>query len=295
MRQAHRAAAFVAVAAAALTFGASAARAEYVDHQEKKFTVAGKPEVVLATFDGSITVRPGGNGEVAVTIEKHAASKDAADRMEVHAEQTGNHIVVEVKEPGGHTWNWGWNNARSAKLIVTVPASSDIHAQSGDGSIDVERISGTVEMSSGDGAIHGRELSGALRVRTGDGSITLEQVSGSLDLNTGDGSVKVDGKLSTLHARSGDGSITIRATPGSSAEGDWDIITGDGSIVLELPDGFGGELDAHTGDGHVNLENLVLSNVTGRISKNDLRGRLGAGGKSVHVRTGDGSITLRKS
>jgi DUF4097 and DUF4098 domain-containing protein YvlB len=295
MRQAHRAAAFVTVAAAALTFGAAAARAEYVDRQEKKFTVSGRPEVVLSTFDGSITVRPGGNGEVAVSIEKHASSKDAADRMEVHAEQTGNHIVVEVKEPGGHSWNWGWNMSRTAKLVVTVPAASDVHAQSGDGAIDVERISGTVEMNSGDGSIHGRELSGTLRVRTGDGSITLDQVSGSLDVNTGDGTVKIDGKLTSVHARSGDGSITIRATAGSSAEGDWDITTGDGSIVLELPDNFGGELDAHTGDGHVNLENLTLSTVTGKISRNDIRGRLGAGGKSVHVRTGDGSITLRKS
>ena len=295
MRQAHRAAAFLMVAAAALTFGAAAAHAEYVDHQDKKFTVSGKPEVVLSTFDGSITVRPGGSGEVAVSIEKHASSKEAADRMEVHAEQTGNHIVVEVKEPGGHTWNWGWNTSHSAKLVVTVPAASDVHAQSGDGSIDVERISGTVEMNSGDGSIHGRELSGTLRVRTGDGSIALDQVSGSLDVNTGDGTVKIDGKLTSVHARAGDGSITIRAIPGSSAEGDWDITTGDGSIVLELPDNFGGELDAHTGDGHVNLENLTLSGVTGKISKNDIRGRLGAGGKPVHVRTGDGSITLRKS
>jgi hypothetical protein len=35
--------------------------------------------------------------------------------------------------------------------------------------------------------------------------------------------------------------------------------------------------------------------VTGTIGKNNLRGRLGDGGRSVRVRTGDGSITLKRS
>ena len=31
----------------------------------------------------------------------------------------------------------------------------------------------------------------------------------------------------------------------------WDITTGDGSVSLYLPTGFGAELDAHTGDGTI--------------------------------------------
>ena len=64
--------------------------------------------------------------------------------------------------------------------------------------------------------------------------------------------------------------------------------------VLEVPDGFNGELDAHTGDGRVSMHDITLNNVTGQVGKNSVRGRLGSGGHAVRVRTGDGSITLRR-
>ena len=145
------------------------------------------------------------------------------------------------------------------------------------GSIDVERVTGRVELRSGDGSIHARDLAGDVTVQTGDGSITL------------------DGKFAGLRARSGDGSVKIHAAPGTGASGDWEITTGDGSITLEIPEGFNGELDAHTGDGRVHVEDVTLSDVTGELRRNAVRGRLGSGGRAVRLRTGDGSITLRRS
>ena len=63
---------------------------------------------------------------------------------------------------------------------------------------------------------------------------------------------------------------------------------------VEVPGDFAAELDAHTGDGRIRMQDVTLSNVTGNIGRNTVRGRLGAGG-GVRVRTGDGSITLRRS
>jgi hypothetical protein len=98
-----------------------------------------------------------------------------------------------------------------------------------------------------------------------------------------------------VRVHTGDGSVTIHADPGSSPGADWDIVTGDGSVTLEVPDGFSAEVDAHTGDGGIHMRDLTLSNVTGNIGKNSLRGRLGDGGRALRVRTGDGSITLKRS
>ena len=64
--------------------------AQYVDRQDKRFTVSGTPDVSLSTFDGSIEVRPWDRSEVLVTVEKHARDKADADAIEVHAEQNGN-------------------------------------------------------------------------------------------------------------------------------------------------------------------------------------------------------------
>ena len=42
------------------------------------------------------------------------------------------------------------------------------------------------------------------------------------------------------------------------------------------------------------MEETTLANVSGKIARNAVRATLGAGGKNVRVRTGDGSITLRR-
>ena len=247
--------------------------------EEKHFSTSGKPDVVLSTFDGSIEIRPWDKPDVQVIVEKRGRDEAAVSSIDVHTEQSGNRIVVDVKaeKHGDRGFHLTWNFGRSAKLIVSLPAESDVTAKSGDGAIDIERITGKVDLRSGDGGIRARDLSGDVNVSTGDGGMTLE------------------GKFGSLRARSGDGSVRIHAAPGSTAASDWDISTGDGSITLEIPDGFGGELDAHTGDGGIHMNDITLSNVTGEIRRNTVRGRLGSGGSAVRLRTGDGSITLRRS
>jgi len=264
-----------------------------VQRDEKRFTVDGKPEVVLSTFDGSIEIRSWDGPDVLVVIEKRAASQAAAEAIEVISAQQGNRVSVEVKREGNHQFGH-WFGGGSARLVVSVPVSSDVRATSGDGSIDLDRVNGTITLRSGDGAIRATSSSGHLNVRTGDGSIELDRVDGILEAATGDGGVKVTGKLTSLHARSGDGSISVRAQPGSAAAADWEVTSGDGSVTLEIPGDFSADLDARTGDGGIHLENVDVTNVSGAISRNAVRGRLGSGGRSVRVRTGDGSITLRR-
>jgi DUF4097 and DUF4098 domain-containing protein YvlB len=288
----------LALTVAAITVGPACVEIvgspRYTEREEKRFPVSGQPDVSLSTFNGSIEVRPSERSEVTVTIERRAWSKEAAAQIEVRAEQTGNRVVVDVRMPKG-VHMLGFNQSASANLIVSLPAASDVQARSGDGSIDIERVTGTVDLRSGDGSINGRDLGSSVKVHTGDGSIKLTGVKGSLDVDTGDGSITAEGAFTSVRARSGDGSVTINAAPGSSASDEWTITTGDGSVVLAVPEGFGGELDAHTGDGAIEVHDVTLSNVTGRISRNTVRGRLGNGGSAVRVRTGDGTITLRKS
>jgi DUF4097 and DUF4098 domain-containing protein YvlB len=208
-------------------------------------------------------------------VEKRGRNQRDVDAIEIHTEHDGDRVVVEVTAPPlarGFQFR-----GRSAKLIVSVPATSDVAARSGDGSIDLEALKGRMQLQSGDGSIHAR------------------QVSGEVDVHTGDGSVTLSGALTGVRARSGDGTVNIHADAGSAPVADWEITTGDGSVTLAIPDGFGAELDAHTGDGGIHLLDLTLSNVTGTVGRNSLRGRLGSGGHNVRVRTGDGSITIKRS
>jgi DUF4097 and DUF4098 domain-containing protein YvlB len=268
--------------------------ARYTEREEKTFAVSGKPDVLLSTFDGSIEIRPWDRSEVNVTIERRAASKESADTIEIQSQQTGNHVVVEVKIPRHESMGFHFDR-RSAKLVVSMPAASNVIAKSGDGSIDAEGITGQIELRSGDGSIRARRLDGDVLAHSGDGSIRLDDMKGALRAEAGDGSIRAAGAFGSLRAHTGDGSVHIVADPGSAPSSDWDISTSDGSVVLALPDGFNAELDAHTGDGSVHTQDLTLSNVTGELNRHAVRGRLGSGGNTVRVRTGDGSITLKKA
>jgi hypothetical protein len=265
----------------------------FVQRDEKRFSVDGKPEVVLSTFDGSIEIRSWDRPDVLVVIEKRAATQSEAAAIEVMSAQDGNRVSVEVKRERNAV-GWHWFAGGSARLVVSVPASADVSARSGDGSIALEGVNGTIALRSGDGSIRATRSSGKVSVTTGDGSINLDRVDGVLEATTGDGGVSVTGKLTGLRARSGDGGITIRAQPGSSASSDWDVTSGDGSVTLEIPEDFSADVDVRTGDGGITLDGVSVTNTTGEISRSAVRGRLGSGGRPLRVRTSDGSITLRR-
>lgn len=267
----------------------------FVEREEKSFRVAGRPDVTLITFDGSIEVRSWDRNEVAVTIERRAATAEAAKRLEVRAEQTGDRVEVEVVRPKGMNVEFGMGP--SASLVVKLPRASNLEARSGDGSIRVDDVAGRVSLRSGDGSIAGTTLDGEIAAHTGDGSVSLDRVSGRISVETGDGSVNVSGVVRGLHARTGDGSITVRAADQSAVLEDWDVSTGDGGMTIELPRGLDAEVDARTGDGGISVEGLeVVRASSGREDDRDeLRGRIGAGGKILKLRTGDGSIRLRRA
>ena len=110
-----------------------------IEREEKRFSVKGTPNLRLSTFDGAIEVRSWDRPDVLVEIEKRGPTREAVDGLVVQVEQDGNKIAVEVKRPKSETFSGlGFHRSASAKLIVSVPQSSDVAARSGDGSIRIE-------------------------------------------------------------------------------------------------------------------------------------------------------------
>ena len=267
---------------------------QYVNKEQKTFTVSGQADVDLKTFDGSIEVTSWDKPEVALTIERRADSQAEAEALKVTAEQNGNRIVVHAVKPEGResSVHIGFHQGRSVRFVVTVPHTTDLNATSGDGSISVTGITGRVTARSGDGSISTSDIKGDVGLDTGDGSVTAENVSGSLKINSGDGSVTVRGQPQGLIAHTGDGSVNIDVTSATTAASDWELTTGDGGIHVTLPAGFNAQVDAHTGDGGIDAHDFGLR-ATGE-DRNDLRGSIGSGGPTIRLRTGDGGITLSK-
>jgi hypothetical protein len=287
----------VVAAAASMACIVSVDSQGQIVREDKRFTVKGVPEINLSTFNGSIELQPSDGREVVVEIEKRGPTKEAVDALEVTSNQEGNRIEVTVKQPRSETFSGiGFHRSASARLIVTMPRRANVIARTGDGSIRLEGLTGRLELRTGDGSIRAANVSGDLRLHTGDGSVTVERAEGTLDLDTGDGGVNVSGKLTAVKMHTGDGSIVYRAEPGTVMSDGWDISTGDGGISLYLPTEFDADLDARTGDGTIHNDlTVTMSGSESRENRRAVRGRLGAGGKVLRIRTGDGTIRLRVS
>ena len=117
--------------------------------------------------------------------------------VQVSEHQTGNSVDINVKVPSMH-FSFG---DRSVKLEVRVPREL------------------TSEVHTGDGSIHLMGLHGSLRADTGDGSIQAEDLDGSFDAHTGDGSVHVGGRFDHVMLHTSDGSVAFSAGRGSRMAG----------------------------------------------------------------------------
>ena len=270
-----------------------------VTREEKRFTVSGQPELNLRTFDGSVQMKSWDRNEVLVEIERRGQDAQTAEALVVNATQEGNRIIVEAPEPRDrreriHFGSW---QSPSVNLIVTVPKKLTAEVRTGDGSITADDLAGKVVLNSGDGSIRARHVEGDLQARTGDGSIVVTDAAGRILADSGDGSIELSGRFEALDVRTGDGAVRLDVFDGSAVKTDWSVNTGDGSIAVRLPANLDAELDAHTGDGGVHadgIDSAVRAERDNDDDRSSLRGKIGKGGRTLRLRSGDGSINISR-
>jgi DUF4097 and DUF4098 domain-containing protein YvlB len=288
------------IALAALTLAAAGCvinvdADQVVVREEREFKVDAGADLTLDTFDGSIRVESWNRPEVHVEIQKRGPDREVAAALEVRTSQEGNRVRVEAPAPKVMRESFGIGNfsGPSVSLVVRVPENVKLTAITRDGSIVVQRVRGGVNLRSGDGSIRTEAVTGDVTAHTGDGSLSIVDADGALSLESGDGSIRVDGRVHALRARTRDGSIVIEADEGSAMKDDWDVSTGDGSITFRVPQEFSADIDADSRDGRVRSDFDGLER--DRADDDDrgtLRGRIGTGGHTVKLRSGDGSISV---
>jgi DUF4097 and DUF4098 domain-containing protein YvlB len=258
----------VALAILALAISAFPASAE---QWSKTYTISNAPDLRVETSDANIHVDTWDQKTIQATITS-THYKFGRGGLTVEEHQTGDTVEINLRFPHEvHFFNF--NNGR-VDIEVHMPRSGRVYLHTGDGKIELAQFSGDMDLSSG------------------DGSEEIRNVEGRLHASTGDGNIDADGKFDALDVKTGDGRLNVHALDGSKVTEEWTLHTGDGSVTLELPPDVAADLHLHTGDGHIDVD-LPMS-TEGRISGNDIHGKLNGGGKVISVQTGDGSINLRK-
>ncbi len=243
----------------------------YADEWSKTYALNGKPDLRIETSDANIRVTTWDQN----TIEAKVITtryKIGEGGIHIEERQTGNSVEINVRYPH-HNFAVEWGS-HHVDILIQMPREGNANLRTGDGKIEVAG------------------LKGAMDLHTGDGSENLDNVDGKLRATTGDGHIQANGRFDELELKTGDGHVDVRATSGSTLAAGWRLETGDGSVSLEVPPDLSANVDLHTSDGHIDLDMPVTTE--GKIQQNEIRGKLNGGGSLLTIRTGDGSIHLRK-
>jgi len=260
------------IALAILVLGLAAALPASADEWSKTYNLTGKPDLRVETSDANIRVTTWDQNAIeAKVITTRYKIGEGGIRIEEH--QSGDSVEIDVRYPH-HNFTIEWGNHR-VDIIIQMPREGRANLRTGDGKIEISGLKGEMDLHSG------------------DGNVVLDAVDGKLRASTGDGHIRASGRFDELDLKTGDGHVEVRAMAGSSLAAGWRLETGDGNVTLEIPGDTSADVDLHTRDGHIDLDMPVTTE--GKIRENEVHGKLNGGGSLLTIRTGDGSIHLRKS
>ena len=139
----------------------------------------------------------------------------------------------------------------------------------------------TVMVPAGVGFI-GRTINGEIEALGLEGDVKAFTVNGEIDITT----------TGLAAAGTVNGSITV-----SMDRADWDgkldFTTVNGSITLEMPADLSCDVSVSTVNGHISSDYPLM--VEGRFSPRQLKGTIGDGGRTLSIKTVNGSIQIRRS
>ena len=292
---------------------------------DRSYKVDGPVRLELANSSGASVVSAGTAGEVRVhaDFQVHSWSDGSAERQKAvllanpPISQQGNVITV------------GGLGSPSGRMIVnytiTVPASTQIHAIAGSGSVSVtgiegpanllagsgkivasdiaqdvqaiagsgeielSNIKGLVQATAGSGKVELTDVHGESRVQAGSGGLSITHPSDAVTASSGSGGIQITGAKADLRVHTGSGKVDVDGNPDSSAF--WEFRSSSGSVTLRVPPTASFRLYARSNSGDIDAG--IPITMEGTTGKHSLRARIGDGKARVEIETSSGNIALR--
>lgn len=200
--------------------------------------------VRLDSGNGSVTVR-GRNSPGKVSV--HRKLEYRGDRPEKATHRVENGVLVlggcgdgcsvgyTVDVPAGLPVTGGTSNG-----AVRLSQVGDVRVSTGSGAVELDGVTGTVDVRTGNGRVHGRGLKG--------GGVTAETSNGAVDL--------VTDTAQDVRAKTSNGAVTLVVPGGQGNRYRVSADTDNGRKSLGVPDDPAGEhrLDLVTTNGSITLK-----------------------------------------
>ncbi len=171
-------------------------------------------------------------------------------------------------------------------LVRGVGADADLRTGSGD--IRVDGVAGVARLGTGSGDVEATAVGAGLHATTGSGDIdAVLNGKGDVETSTGSGSISLRGVVGAVQASTGSGDVSIDGTP----TGTWKLSAASGSLDVRLPREQGVTLDARTASGSLDVQ--VPFSTQARSDRRRVQGQVRGGGPALELSTASGAISVR--
>jgi len=287
--------------------------------------------IIVDVDFGTIDVSAGADDKVVVDAHRKIDSNNEAQEKEylaaapVTVTKDGNTVTIRARRSNkDQNMNWSGRCNMDARYTVRVPKNfnSELRTAGGSiigseltgsmsadtsggklkfthlkgptgattsgGSIELNGCEGAVKVDTSGGRIESIDGSGSLEARTSGGSIVVRNFGGDTKVETSGGRLAFENINGKITGRTSGGSITARLK--SPVPGDVNLETSAGSIEVTVPPDAGLDVEAEASSGRVTSD---LPFVGIRTDREQLKGKINGGGKSLLLRSGAGSISIK--
>ncbi len=243
--------------------------------EQRSFSVAGQPSVIIDTFNGSITVKVTTESKVEAVVTKtgSGANQEAAEadlkNVVVDYSQEGEAVRITARRTGTKVFG-----SSGASVDLKVPARTVLSLTTQNGSITTEGIQGEIS------------------ARSSNGNVDLHSAAGKLDVKTSNGSIEID---ATVAAATSNGNVLFS---GSLAKGSHSLETNNGSVDVKLSPSTRFQFETSTANGIVVNGFPGLRPRSGKARSNRLAEVVGSGSTAevqLRLETSNGNISIEPS
>lgn len=267
---------------------------------QKTFAVGSGGKLVIDADVGDITISGTEGEELSIQVLQKG-SDEQVKKYHVTFDQNGNTVTVKGRHERKyfHFFDNAWFDVR---FVVELPKSFNLDLQTSGGNLNIENVNGTIVGETSGGDVEVEKLEGDVRVTTSGGNVRLSNSRGELTFETSGGDVVGEDLEGKVHVETSGGNITIKRTDatlyGETSGGDIrvelrdnkgvNLSTSGGNVVVNLPKGVAGDVDAETSGGDVSCDFAF----SGKLKDGSMHGQINGGGERIRLGTSGGDIII---
>lgn len=240
----------------------------------------------LNSVNGPVTIEPSTDNQVHVRAEKEVRRGSVTD-VAFRVIQMGGDVRIcaiwrrdTCDEEGLRSRRNDDDEDRDdrrdvrVRFFVKVPAGVRLSAGTVNGEMRVRDLTSDVRASTVNGRVEVRNVGGEVRATTVNGGVDVTTRSGPVNANTVNGNIDV--RMSSI-----------------PRDGEMSFHTVNGSVTVETPSSLDANVSLDTMHGSISSDFPVQ--LSGKFGPRHAEGVVGRGGRSIRLRTLNGSVELRKA